>query len=223
MVYIQRKIYIENIFTILFETITKYLQYDDYYIFYQMFAPKNIDYFIRKCLYCKKEPICPVNIVLNMKNNEIITCNENLMKPICYICLYENWIFNYNKLDTYTRIKTHYKCPYQCCNLGSKMFLLINNSNKFGYFNYKKLINFDNKWSYLKNITYYKCKYCNQIFRNQNHYTIYKHYKYSNCRFILKNFENNYFCRKNKDLKNIDFQMIINNILIENDENDENY
>ena len=71
MKYIERKIYIENIINILFEVIAEYLQYDDYYIFYEMFASKNNDYFIRKCLYCKKTPICPVNIVLNTNNNDL--------------------------------------------------------------------------------------------------------------------------------------------------------
>jgi hypothetical protein len=217
-IYIQRKLYVENIFNILFDVIAKYLQYDDYYIFYQMFASKITNYLIRTCLYCKKEPICPVNIVLNSKNETTIICNKNLMNPICYICLYENWIFNYNKLDVYTRNKTHYQCPYKCCNLGVNMFLLINNSNKFGYFNYKKLINFDNKWNYLKNIEYYKCKYCGQVFRNKHHFIIYKHYKFSNCRFILKNFENNYFCRLNQNIENIKYQMILNNVLSEDDD-----
>ena len=212
----ERKLYIENIFTILFDSISIFLKYDDYYIFYHMFASKDNDYFIRKCLYCNKVPICPVNIRINLKDKESIICNKNLLNPVCYICLYENWIFNYNRIEIYNKIKKEYKCPFKCCNFGTNMFSVINNSNKFGNFRYKDLVNFDNKWNYLKNVDYYKCKYCGQIFINKHHYVIYKHYKFSKCNQILKKFENNYFCRTNKNIKNIKYHIILNEILEDN-------
>ena len=87
-----KKEVIENILTIHFEDISKYLKYDDYYVFYMLFALKDIDILKRKCLYCKNMPICPINICYK-KNNEKYLCNQSLINPICYtVC--------YGKLDT---------------------------------------------------------------------------------------------------------------------------
>lgn len=179
---------ISNILSIHFEDVSKYLDYNDYYSFYKIYASKNIESLIRKCLYCHKNPICPINInyekfyqkcFINSKNIKLI-CAESIKNPICYTCCMENWINNFNKLSLKTRLNKGFICPYKCCNVKI-------NEYKYGLGKYKEnLINFDVHWKYMDKVKYHKCNYCNIIFRNKTHYDIYKHYKYSTCRIIIK-------------------------------------
>ena len=90
---------IHNILSIQFENISKYLKYDDYYVFYQLYAPKNINKLIRKCIYCNNIPVCPINICYKRYNIKKI-CNESLIRPICYTCAIDNWVHKYNKLSS---------------------------------------------------------------------------------------------------------------------------
>lgn len=169
---------IENILSIQFENISKYLKYDEYYIFYQLYAPKNIDKLIRKCVYCNNPPICPINISYKKYNINIV-CNKSLIKPICYTCAVDNWVHKFNKLSYKNKINSKFICPYKCCK--------INNNNILMKKRDEYLFGFDNSWSYFKKIPYYKCKYCGLIFRNKYNFNIYKHLKTSTCRVIIKN------------------------------------
>ena len=179
-----KKEVIENILSIHFEDISKYLKYDDYYVLYMLYAQKDIDILKRKCLYCKNIPICPVNICYK-KNNEKYLCNQSLINPICYTCVMENWIRNYNKLKFEIRLNMGYICPYQCCK-----FKKDNKNQKVILNRYDaKYIKFDISWNKFKKINYFKCKYCKLIFRNKYHYDIFKHYKFSDCKFIFNKFE----------------------------------
>lgn len=183
-----KKEVIENVFSIHFEDISKYLKYDDYYKFYQLYSLKNIEKLKRKCLYCKQIPICPVNInymqfyekcFIDYRDIKLI-CEKSLTDPICYICCMENWIMNFNKLKLRTRLETGFVCPYKCCKVKI-------NEYKYGLGKYKEnLINFDINWKNFKKINYHKCKYCNMVFRNKTHNDIFRHYKYSTCRIIIK-------------------------------------
>ena len=171
---------IKNVFLIHFEDISKYLQYDDYYIFYSLYAPKNINLLKRKCLYCNNKPICPVNICYK-RRNELIICQKSLLEPICYTCSIDNWMNNFNKMKYSNRLDTGYLCPYKCCtinNTTTKCNFLINRYNT-------DLINFSIRWKCFNKISYYKCKYCKIIFRDKYHYDIFKHYRQSHCKIVL--------------------------------------
>ena len=165
---------IHNILSIQFENISKYLKYDDYYLFYQLYAPKNINKLIRKCIYCNNIPVCPINICYKKYNLKKI-CNESLLKPICYTCAVDNWVHKYNKSSYKNKLINGYVCPYKCCNL-----------KKITHKYDEKLLNFDNNWTYFKKIPYYKCKYCGLVFKNKYNYDIYKHLRLSTCRIIVK-------------------------------------
>ena len=163
---------ITNILSIQFENISKYLDYNDYIIFFEMYAPKNIEKFKRKCVYCNKIPICPVNVKYPYMN---LVCNKLLVNPICYVCCIENWMYNYNKLKFREKYKIGYVCPFKCCQLNYKI-------DKY----HDKYINYNINWDKLKKIKYYKCHICNKILKNITHYQIYKHHKISYCCIVLK-------------------------------------
>lgn len=169
---------IHNILSIQFENISKYLKYDDYYVFYQLYAPKNINKLIRKCIYCNNIPVCPISICYKRYNIKKI-CNESLLKPICYICAIDNWVHKYNKLSYKNKLINGNICPYKCCNFNSNHTNIINRRDEC-------LFNFNNSWKYLKKIPYYRCKYCGLVFKNKYNYDIYKHLRTSTCRIIVK-------------------------------------
>jgi hypothetical protein len=168
---------IENILYIQFENISKYMKYDDYYIFYQLYAPKNINKLIRKCIYCNKVPICPINIS-HKKYKLNNKCNTSILNPLCYTCVVDNWAHNYNKLSYKNKLKNRYTCPHKCCSFNNNYNQIIKKRNEY-------LFDFENSWGYLKKIPYYKCKYCGLTFRNKYNFDIYKHLKTSTCRVII--------------------------------------
>ena len=169
--------YIQNTLYIQFGNISKYLEYNEYYPFYKMYAPKDIEIFNRKCKYCHKIPICPVSI--QHPTNKKLKCNKSLINTTCYICTLENWICNFNKLKYRDKYDIGFKCPFECCQIKCKL-------NKYG----DNMIDFNNYWKYLPKVNYYKCKLCNKVLLNKTHYEIYKHHKLSYCSIILKKFKN---------------------------------
>ena len=177
----KRNEYIHNTLYIQFENISKYLKYEDYYTFYKMYGPKNIEIFKRKCKYCKKIPICPVSI--QYPHNKKLKCNQSLIYNICYICVIEKWVCNFNKLKYKQKYDIGFQCPFECCQLKYK----INSYNEI-------LIDFNNYWKYLPKINYYKCSLCNKVLINKTHYEIYKHHKLSYCSIILKKIKNGNQC-----------------------------
>lgn len=169
---------IENVLYIQFENISKYMKYDDYYIFYQLYAPKNINKLIRKCIYCNNPPICPINISYKKyRVNKI--CNTSLLKPICYTCAIDNWVHNFNKQSFKNILTNKFTCPHKCCKINDYNNILIRRCDEY-------LLGFDNSWSYFKKIPHYNCKYCGLVFKNKYNYDIYKHLKISTCRVIVK-------------------------------------
>lgn len=171
---------IENILYNHFEDISKYLKYDDYYKFYQLYAPKKIEILKRKCIYCNRIPTCPINICYK-KNNKKLRCNKSLINPVCYSCAIDNWVHNFNTLNLKNKLNNGFICPHKCCKFkkNDNLNILINRRDE-------DLFCFDNSWNYLKKIHNYKCPYCNFSFNNKYNYDIYKHFKTSTCRIIIK-------------------------------------
>jgi len=171
--------YMKNLFEINFENISKYLMYDDYITFYHMYAPKNIISLKRKCFYCNKIPICPVFISYNYNLRNII-CKSSAINPVCYSCIINNWIGKFNQLSYRNKLMNGFICPHRCC--------------KYSYSNRRQIIihrrdenllnNFSVSWKDI--IPYYKCNFCDQVFKNKTHKQIYQHYRKSICRIIIK-------------------------------------